>query len=133
MPIHEGSPIFSILLPTFGNYTDATFATWEAVALSAWMSEGAGPAVLTSDVDLDPWPCAPLPTLGASGFFKKKTTHRITAIRTKHPLLEAIEYNETMSKNIRESTLMSLSHSRALSLSLALSYPDTFIVGFTTA
>ena len=28
VPIQEGEPTFGILLPTFGPYTDATFATW---------------------------------------------------------------------------------------------------------
>ena len=74
VPIQEGTPIFGILLPTFGTYAGATFATWEAGALASWMSEGVGPAVFISDVDLDPRSWATLPSLGASGFFTKKTT-----------------------------------------------------------
>ena len=79
---------------------------WGALAL--WRSEGISPAVFTSDVDLDPWSRAPLPSLGASGFFTKKSPHRITGIRTKHPTLEVHQYNEKTAENCRESATLSL-------------------------
>ena len=78
-------------------------------ALSAWMSVGIGPAVFTSDVDIDPRSWAPLHTLGASGSTKQKTTARITGRRIKHPPLEVREYNVRTSMNFRESDLLSLS------------------------
>ena len=71
-PIQERTPSFDIRLPTFGSYTDAAFATWETGSLAGWRNEGLRPAVFTSDVCLDPWSWAPLPSLGDSAFFTKK-------------------------------------------------------------
>ena len=108
-PVQGGTPIYGILLPTCGSYTDAIFATWEVGTLAGWRNDGLGPAVFTSDVGLVPWSWGPLPSLGASGFFAKKTAPRITGTRTKPPLLDAHEYNVKMSKNCREPTPLSLS------------------------
>ena len=108
VPLREGTPIFGILLPTFGGYLRATFSTWEVGTLSQWSSEGLGPAVFTSDVDLDPWSWAPLPALGAHGFFTKKTSPRITGLRVKHPILAVRQYGEKVPGDFRESTTLSL-------------------------
>ena len=112
VPIHEGSPIFGFSSPTSGNYTDANFATRKVAGHAAWMSGGLGPAVCTSDVDIDSWSWAPFPTLGASGFLTKKTIDppaRITGLRIGHPLLDVREYNGRTSGNFRESNLLPLS------------------------
>ena len=71
-PIREGTPIFGISLPTFGDFAIATFDTWEVGTLSHWRTEGIGQESFTSDVDLDPWSWATLPSLGASGFYTKR-------------------------------------------------------------
>ena len=108
VPHQEGDPIFGILLPTFGGYSDATFSTWEMGAISQGGLRGLRPAVFTSDVDLDPRPWAPLPALGASGFFAKKTSPRITGLRMKPPIPDVHQYNEKVPGNFRESTTLSL-------------------------
>ena len=108
VPIQECSPLFGILLPTFGSCTDATFATWEKGSRADWRNEGLRPAVFTSDVDLDPWSRAPLPSLCASCFFTKKTSPRIAGLRVKHPILEVRQLNAELSKNFREPATLSL-------------------------
>ena len=99
--IQEGTPVFGVLMPTFGGFANATFATWEVGTLSMWRAEGLGPPIFTSDVDLDPRSWAPLPSLGASGFFTKKQTHRFAGARIKPPILEVHEYIAKTSKNFR--------------------------------
>ena len=108
VPLPEGTPTFGITLPTFGGYLGATFSTREVGALPQWRPEGLGPAVFTSDVDLDPWSWAPLPALGASGFFTKKTSPRITGLRLKPPILEVRQYSDKATRNFRESATLSL-------------------------
>ena len=108
--VQEGTPIFGILWPTFGGYTRATCATWEKGTIAGWRSEGLCPSVFTSDVGMGPWSRAPLPSIGASGFFTKKTSPRITGLRIKPPTLEVREYNDKMSKNFRDSATPSVFH-----------------------
>ena len=91
-------------MPTFGCFANAALATWEVGALSMWRSEGLGPPIFTSDVDLDPWSRAPLPSLGASGIFTKKQTQQIAGVRIKPPILEVREFIAKTSKNFREPT-----------------------------
>ena len=79
VPVQKGTPTYGMLLPTFGPYTDAIFATWEVGALAGWGNEGICPAVFTSDVDLASWPWEPLPSLGASGFPAKKPPRELRA------------------------------------------------------
>ena len=121
LPIREGTPIFGIILPIFGSYTDATFATWGKGTLAGWGNEGLCHAVFTSDVDIDHWSRAPLPAIGASGFFTKKTSPRITGMRVKPHALEVRQYNEKFAKISRESATLALS-SHLVQL---------FLVGFT--
>ena len=113
-PIYEGTPIFGILLPTFGDSPNAACATWEVGTLAQWRSEGTGPASFTSDIDPDPWSRAPLPSPAASGFFAKKTPPRIAGMRIKPPRREARGYTARMSENVCEPgpTSLSLSLSR---------------------
>ena len=108
-PVQGGTPIYGIILPAFGSYTDAIFATCEAGKLAGWGNEGLGPAVFTSDADLAPWSWAPLPSLGAPGFSSKKTAPGITGVRIQHPLLDAHEYKVKMAQNFRERDPLSLS------------------------
>ena len=64
--------------------------------------------VFTSDVDFDPSPWAPLPSLGDAGFFTKKSSPRITGLRTKPPILEVRQYNEKAPINFCDSATLSL-------------------------
>ena len=102
--LQEGTPVFGILMPTFGNFVNATFATWEVGTLSMWRAEGLGPPLQTSEIDLDPWSWAPLPSLGASGFYTKKQAPRITGVRIKPPMIDVHEWVAKTSKNFREPT-----------------------------
>ena len=121
VPTHEVSPAFGTLLPTFGSYDDATFATWEVGTLSIWMHEGLEPAVFTSDVDLGPWAWAPLPSIGNSVFPNKKTAPELRAFVS----------------NLRSLGRISTTHGRLKTFANPLHFISTlsrirhFIVGFT--
>ena len=113
--IRDGNPIFGILIPTIGDFPNATFATWEVGALPQRLADGIGPSLFTSDGDLDQWSWAPLPSLGASGFFAKKNPPLTTCLRIKPPLLEVREYNSRFPGNVCEPTPPPPSLSLALS------------------
>ena len=71
-PIQEGTPILGILLPTSGDCLNAPIATRGVGSLLYRRNEGIGHQVPTSDVDRDPRPRAPLPSLGAAGFTPRR-------------------------------------------------------------
>ena len=77
----EGTPLAGGLMATFDDYADASSQTWKHASISDWRFEGMGPPAFSSDLALGPWSWAPLPTIGASGYYAEKTTI-ITGITT---------------------------------------------------
>ena len=52
-PMRDVTPIFGILLPSFGDFPNAICATWEVGSLAQRRPGCLGPTVFTSDADLD--------------------------------------------------------------------------------
>lgn len=70
--VMEGTPSAGALMATFGDYADASLQKWKPSSISAWRREGMWPPVVSSDHDPDPWPWAPLPTIGDALYYAKK-------------------------------------------------------------
>ena len=86
---------------TYGDRPAATFDTWRKETLAAWRTDGAGPTVYTSGVDIDPLSCSVAPALGEFVFDIRQEPDqpRIAGIRATPHSFDVHDYQVKRSPN----------------------------------